>query len=76
MRKLLSALLKIMEFITDYKAEIIMFITFVPVIVGFCYLAFTVSVKVGIGMVVGFLLVGVFLYSENIAIFLREKGVE
>lgn len=76
MKKLLSILLKIMEFITDYKGEIVMVVTFVPIILMFCYLAFTVSIQFGFSMIIGFILAGIFICSENIADFLKEKGVE
>lgn len=76
MRKLLSLLLKIMEFITEYKEEIMVLAIVSLIVFAFCYIAFTVSVQFGITMIISMMLAGVFICSENIVDFLKEKGVE
>lgn len=76
MKKLLHYLLNVLNFLSEYKIEIIMVLTFVPLLALFCYMAFTISISFGFLFTGGLILFSIFCFSEKIALFLKNRGVE
>ena len=68
--------MKGLDFLSEYKMEIITVLTLVPMLVLFCYMAFTISINFGFLFIGCVTLFSIFCFSERIAFFLRNKGVD